>query len=126
MTGIRITFPMTQNQILVFVSYMLVHRKVKSNTVSKTISAIQTLYLIEGVDLPILRDDRVKVILRGQANLDEEIGREGKTKQHPVTLNVMKLIRIQLRRAHLGEKRKALIWCICTVAFNGCKFHLLT
>ena len=66
---------MTQNQILVFVSYMLVHRKVKSNTVSKTISAIQTLHLIEGDDLPILRDDRVKVILRGQANLDEEIGR---------------------------------------------------
>ena len=125
MTGVRMTFPMTQNQILAFVSYMLVHRKVKSNTVSKTISAIRTLHLIEGVDLPILRDDKIKVILRGQANLDEEIGREGKTKRHPVTLNVMKLIRIQLRRAKLGEKREALIWCICTVAFNGCKLHLI-
>ena len=120
-TGIRMSFPMSDRQIFVFISYMLVYRKVQSTTVSKNLSAIRTLHLIEGVNLPILRDDRVKAILQGQANWDEESRRDMKPSWHPVTLNVLRLIKIQLKRSKFSQKRKALIWCACTTAFNGCK-----
>jgi len=47
-TGVRMSFPMKRTQILCFVAFMLEVRKVKAVTVSKTLSAIRTLHLIEG------------------------------------------------------------------------------
>ena len=111
---------MTQKQILTFIAFMLECRKVKSTTVSKTLSAIRTLHLIEGVDLPQLRCDRVKSILKGQANWDEEIKRNSRNVRLPVTLNVLKLLKVQLRRSKLDIKKKALIWSVSLLAFNGC------
>ena len=119
-TGVRMSFPMSTKQILVFIAYMLETRKVQSVTVSKTLSALRTLHLIEGINEHSLRPDVVKSILKGQANWDEEKKRNTTNVRLPVTINVLKLLKVQLRRSKLSEKRCALIWAVSLLAFHGC------
>ena len=65
---------------------------------------------------PALRPEIVKSILRGQQNWDLEIKRKGKNVRLPVTLNILRLIKIQLRRSTFSIKRQALIW---SISLNG-------
>ena len=64
-TGTRFVFPMNESMILVLVAYLFEVRNLKGKTVSKILSALRTLHLVEGCPEPSLRPAVVKMVLRG-------------------------------------------------------------
>ena len=122
-TGMRMCFPMTETQIMTLIGYLF-DRGLQGKTVSKTLSALRTLHLVEGHPSPSLRTELVSAVLKGKANFDEEEHRSH-PKRQPVTLKVMRLLQITLRLNKLfSEAHKVLIFSIACIAFNGA-FRLL-
>ena len=116
-------FPMMENQIMTLIAYLF-DRGLQGKTVSKTLSALRTLHLVEGLPSPILRSDLVAAVLRGKDNFDEEEHRNH-PKRQPVMLKVMQLLQITLRlNKTYTEAHKVLINTIACIAFNGA-FRLL-
>lgn len=67
----------------------------------------------------LFRPAIIKLVLRGKSNWDEEEARN-LVKRLPVTLTIMKLIKLLLKTSkEFTTKEKALIWSVCTLAFNG-------
>ena len=117
-TGIRMGFPMSENQTMTLIAYLF-DRGLQGQTVSKTLSALRTLHLVEGLPSPCLRSDLVSAVLKGKANFDEEEHRSH-PKRQPVTLKVMQLLQITLRlNKKFSESHKVLIFSIACIAFNG-------
>lgn len=101
------------------ISYLFKERNLKSTSVSKILSGLRTIHLVEGHPVPSLRPAVVALVLRGKANWDEEEARS-LPQRLPVTLRVLRLLQITLKLDKTrGEKDKALIWAVSLVAFNG-------
>ena len=61
----------------------------------------------------------IKLVIKGRENWNEEEARD-LVKRLPVTLTILKLIKLLLRTCgKFSDKEQALIWSVCTVAFNG-------
>ena len=59
------------------------------------------------------------MVIKGKQNWDEEEARH-LVKRLPVTLTILKLIKLLLKSSkEFTEKEQALIWSVCTLAFNG-------
>lgn len=68
----------------------------------------------------MLRPAIVKSILKGKQNFDEEMKRLNPSKPRlPVTLDVMRLLKLSLQLSTLPEKHKALIESVADLSFNG-------
>ena len=115
-----ITFPMTKEMILAFIAYLLEGRRIKSQSVSQYLSGLRTLHLIKGLEVPMLRPGIVEAILRGRANFDEEMARHDfKNKRLPVTLEVMKMINILVKKQGWSKCRVACLEAVTRLAFSG-------
>ena len=68
--------------------------------------------------LNFFRPALIKLVLRGRQNWDEEQARD-LVQRKPVTLTVLKLIKLLLESSHHTEKERALVWSVCTLAFCG-------
>ena len=118
-TGVRMVFPLGETQIMTLIGFLF-DRRLQGKSVSKVLSALRTLHMVEGVPVPCLRNELVSAVLRGKANFDEEEQRSA-VKRQPVTLKVMHLLEVTLKLDKtLSEGHKKLIWAVACVAFNGC------
>lgn len=118
--GVRFSFPMKTEQILVFIGFLLEARKVSGKSVGKYLSALRTLHLVEGFPEPMLRPAIVCAVLKGREHYDEEIRRLNPSKPRlPVTLDVLRLLKLTLTLSDLPEKKIALIWAVAIIGFNG-------
>ena len=97
-TKVLMTFPLTTEKVLVYISWLLFKRKVKAKSAEVYVSGLRCLHLINGHENPMLRPGIVKLILNGQNNLDSLIEKiEGKSKRVAVTIPILKLIKKHLR-----------------------------
>ena len=118
-TNIRFSFPFTQDQVLLLISYLFTERNLKSVSVSKILSGLRTIHLVEGHPVPSLRPAVVTMVLRGKSNWDEEEARS-LPQRLPVTLKMLKLLEITLKLdTSRTRKDKSLIWAVALIAFNG-------
>lgn len=118
-TGVRMCFPLGETQVMTLIGYLF-NRDLQGKTVSKVLSALRTLHMVEGVPVPCLRNGLVNAVLRGKANFDEEEQRAA-IKRQPVTLKVMHLLEVTLKLDKtLSEEHKKLTWAVACIAFNGC------
>ena len=118
--GSRFRLPMDQQQVVVFVAFLLSTGKLKAGSVDNILSALRMYHLANGFYSSALRPDCVKHILRGRRNQDALEERE-KITHLPVTLNVLELIRLSLKHeARMGEEEKSVVWAVSTIAFSGC------
>ena len=119
-TNVLMTFPLTTEKVLVYISWLLFKRKVKAKSAEVYVSGLRCLHLINGHENPALRPGIVKMILNGQNNLDKMTDKiEGKSKRVAVTIPILKLIKKNLRKSNLSSVRKHLIWSTSTIAFTG-------
>ena len=119
-TKVLMSFPLTTEKVLVYISWLLFQRKVKAKSAEVYVSGLRCLHLINGFENPTLRPGIVKMILNGQNNLDklkEKI--EGKSKRIAVTIPILKLIKKNLKKSSMSNMRKNLIWSTSTLAFTG-------
>ena len=63
----------------------------------------------------------VQSVLRGKSNFDEEVKRLDPSKVRlPVTLDVLRLLKLTLSMSELSERKKSLISAVALICFNGC------
>ena len=115
------TFPMDTRRVILFIHWLFETRKITSSTANTYLSGLRYLHIAEGVELPILRPPIVEQILKGKKNLENIKNRqEAKPKRAPITLNTMLLLKIEIKNWESNREDKALVWTVCTMAFNGC------
>lgn len=120
-TNIRIDFPMNTTAVLVFTHWLFSSRSLSATTVNTYIAGLRTLHLVKGFEVPALRPPIIQQVIEGRRHIDHIIARvENKPKRLPVTLNIMKLLKIEIKNMAESPVNKALLWSVCTIAFNGC------
>ena len=113
------SLPFTPNQTLEFVGWMKA-RGLKSRTMSTYLSGMRMYHIAMGFHEPGLREPIVKLILKGQANLErvqELIG--GKVGKLAVTIELMKLIKIRLGKVNWPMEEVRLLWAVMTLGWTG-------
>ena len=115
--GTVFTFPMSVDQLYVFIAWCREVRRLKGTSVSKIISALRMLHWTKGQTAVELRPPLVKMILKGWENRDEEMHRM--EKRQPVTIETLTLIRQMLKKNTHGWTRlhRRMIWAVASVAF---------
>lgn len=120
-TGVQMVFPLDTRRVLVFVHWLFHTRKVTASTVNSYLSGLRYLHILKGIEIPVLRPPIVEGLIKGKHNLETIENRQlGKPKRAPVTLNVMKLLKIEIKNWDESRENKALVWSVCTLAFAGC------
>ena len=117
--GKQFSFPMGEDQLVVFVGYLLSTNRLRSVSIENILSALRMYHLSQGFYSVMLRPDRVKNLLKGRAHQDALEERD-KPKRLPVTLGVLELLRLALKldKDMTGEE-KSVIWAISVVAWHG-------
>lgn len=119
-TGRAISFPMSTDDVLLFTSWLLTTRGVKASTAESYLSALRQIHLVKGLVVPALRPDIVKTIMSGAKHQDTIKERlENKPKRIPVTIDMLKMIKLELGDMNIPQERKRLIWAVCTLNFFG-------
>lgn len=76
--------------------------------------------IASGFSEGVLREPIVKLILKGQANMEKvEKLISGKKGKLPVTINVMKLLKVRLGKVAWPMWEVRLAWAVMTAAWNG-------
>lgn len=120
-TGVEMNFPLDTRNVLVFVHWLFYTRKVTASTVNSYLSGLRYLHILKGVEIPVLRPPIIEGLVKGKHNLENIENRQsGKTKRAPITMNVMKLLKIEIKNWDNSRENKALLWTVCTLAFAGC------
>ena len=119
-TNTLMTFPLTTNKVLVFISWLLFTRKVKAKSAEVYLSGLRCLHLINGHKIPALRPGIVKLVLDGQNHLDKiRDTLSDKSKRIAVTIPILKLFKKNLIKSDFEKERKLLIWSVASLAFCG-------
>jgi hypothetical protein len=109
-----------QEQILIFVDWLIRKRGVKHGTVSNYLAGIRQLHVMKGIAVPEIRSKLVNLIITGKKNMDRmEQWRQVDKSRLPVTLSVMSLLKATLREADMMNQEKLLTWAVCCLTFNG-------
>ena len=118
-TGIDMSLPMEPNKILEFIAWMKA-RGLSSRSMSSYLSGVRMYHIASGFSEGVLREPMVKLILKGQANMEKIekiVGvRKGKL---PVTISVMKLLKVRLAKVSWPMWEVRLLWAVMTVAWSG-------
>ena len=111
-------FPMNKEDVLIYVAWLLYEKKLKATTVEVYLSALRQVHLSKGHVVKELRPDIVKTVLGGQKNIDS-LRKEESSNRLPVTLNMMKLIKIELNKIDGQKGFRQLVWAVVTLCFFG-------
>ena len=116
---IKFSFPMSSNQVLVFLAW-LIRRNLKASTMNSYISALRTIHLSKGLDSQALRPPIVAAILEGRAHIDTMRMRlENKAPRLPVTPSVLRLLKACLNNWDKDDQTILLVWCVSLICFFG-------
>ena len=118
-TGVDMCLPFGPNKVLEFIAWMKA-RNLKSRTMSSYLSGVRMFSIASGFSEGVLREPIVKLILKGQANMEKvEKLISGKKGKLPVTINVMKLLKVRLGKVVWPMWEVRLAWAVMTAAWNG-------
>jgi len=118
--GRKFDMPLTQEDVVIFVDWLLEERKVAAGTVKGYLSGIRQMHISKGMEPPVIRTVAVNWVLRGKKNAENIINRrEGQAGRLPMTMNMMKLLKESIRNWDADMMKKLLMWAVCCLAFNG-------
>ena len=110
------SYPLSELSVLTFVTWCL-HIGLKASSINTYLSGLKLGHKIRGLKAPNLRTEWVNVVLTGGSNRDMiECNPKARL---PCTLNMLKLIKAELKLANLLPVMKTLIFAACTTAFYG-------
>ncbi len=93
-------------------------RKVKASTINSYLAGIRQQHIMLGLEPPCLRNNLVKLVLKGKSHMDGIESREAPGRL-PMTISMMKLLKQATRSWEANLLDKLLMWAISTVAFHG-------
>ena len=121
-TGSKFDWPMTSEDTLLLVYYLVENRQLKVATVNSYLSGVRQLHVMKGLEPPKLRSELVKQALRGRANLETSERRNGKASSQdrlPMTIALMKLLKEKIHTSELGREDKLMLWTVSSLLFFG-------
>jgi hypothetical protein len=119
-TKTDLTLPFDQKKTLIFIDWLVRIRKVSAATVNTYLSGVRQLHIVNNIDLPILRSNLTKLILKGISNRDGIKKRsERNPSRLPMTINTMLVFKNTIVSSHLNNNDKRLVWAVATLAFAG-------
>ena len=118
--GRRLPMPFSVGDVLTFLAWLVQRRGVRAKTVQVYLSGLRMLHFQSGFFEVQLQSQIVKHMIVGLKQKDLLRDKlEGKKGRLPVTLRVLRQIRVKLQRANLPLHRKRLIWAVCALGFSG-------
>ena len=118
----KFSWPMTTDDTLTFVYFLVEVRGLKVATVNSYLSGIRQLHISKGLEPPKLREEIVKQALKGRANMEikEKTSAEVLNKGRlPMTTALMKLLKEKIRTSNLENSTKLMLWTVSTLLFFG-------
>ena len=117
--GVLIGFPWKCETVIQYVVYMR-DQGLKASTISNYLAGMRMQHLFQGFHNVNLKDDIIKLLIKGAANLDAVKQRlEGKKTRRPVTWEILMLIRSNIHWSKASKPWKRAAWLTCALAFNG-------
>ena len=118
--GRPLNFPLSMGDVLTWVAWLINSRGVKAKTIQVYLAGLRMAHFKRGYFNVNLQNDIVKHILVGlkqrDLNADKLKGKQGRL---PVTLEVLKTLRLQLRRSGWPMAKKRLVWAVIVCGFSG-------
>lgn len=111
-------WPISQENIIVFISWLLIDKNLSADTARNYLSGVRHAHIMKGFSEPQLRPDLVNFILRGKKN-KEVVTKSTKAIRLPATINVMKLLKEEIRIWEKPLEYRLMFWTACTLMFNG-------
>ena len=116
----RMELPLTEEDIVIFISWLIEKRNLKSTTINGYLSGLKQLHVTKGMEPPIIRTSIVTSLLKGKTNMDNiHTRKEEGPRRLPMTMTMMRLLKETIREWEEGIMTKLLMWAICTIAFHG-------
>ena len=115
-SNVEMRFPFTEDMTLAYIAYLRGKPKpCKSETIEKYMSGLRMAHMNAGFDPPCLREERVKQVLRGAAQVDLE-----REKLEGMTVPILQLLKQAIKcRKDWTQSKKRLVWAVSTLAFAG-------
>ena len=118
--GRRMAFPFSVGDVLTFIAWLAVKRKVRAKTIMIYLSGLRMAHFQRGHFSINLHSDIVKHVLTG---LKQQDVIKDKTKDAverlPVTMEVMRMLKEELLMCQWDLRKKRLVWAIAAMAFSG-------
>ena len=124
-TGVRMSFPFSLKATLAYVGFLLSPkseggRGLQGKSVEKYLSALRMLHMQKGHFSAWIRPEVIKQITKGACNRDQLVKRlQGKTGRIAMTPELMKSLKVNLKKSTLQRSRKRIIWAVATIAWAG-------
>ncbi len=107
-------YPLTQHNLCLFTTYLA--RTLSYSTIRTYLAAVRFRNIELGFYSNFEPMQNLQMLLRGIKRVK---GISSKPNRLPVTLNIMKILKSNLRKSHLNEKDKLMLWAAFTTAFFG-------
>ena len=118
--GRALNFPLSLGDVLTWVAWLISSRGVRAKTIQVYLAGLRMAHFKRGYFNVNLQKDIIKHILVGlkqrDLNADKVKEKQGRL---PVTLEVLKTIRLQIRRSGWLLPKKRLVWAVCVCGFSG-------
>ena len=118
--GRNMQFPFSVGDTLTFIGWLVEKRGVKAKTIQIYLSGLRMAHFQRGLFSVNLYADIVRHVLTGLKQVDlikEKKG--GGIERLPVTMDVMKKIKLRMLRCGWNLQKKRLVWAVVTMAFSG-------
>lgn len=120
-TGVSMNIPLSDGQLLWYVSYLGIHRNVDSKTIDNYLSGLRMLHISLGFSVPTLKSPIVKMAIKGtkrRQNLKDEL--KVKKKRRAISLPILEYISHQIAvDPVLSVFDKQLYFAVCLTGFFG-------
>ena len=118
--GRELAFPLSLGDVLTWVAWLISSRGVRAKTIQVYLAGLRIAHFKRGYFNVNLLSDIIKHILVGlkQRDLkaDKQINKPGRL---PVTVEVLKTLRLKIRRSGWVLAKKRLVWAVCVLGFSG-------
>ena len=116
----RMELPLTEDDVIVFIGWLMVVRKLKATTINGYLSGIRQLHISKGIDPQELGTKLVNKLVKGKGNVDNIVARRDATaKRLPMTMTMMRILKAKTIAWDAQMGNKLLMWAISALAFHG-------
>ena len=116
----KMDLPLSEEDILTYIGWLLEVRNVKARTISGYLSGLRLLHITKGAEPPEMRTNLVKCILTGKTNMENiETRKSTMAGRLPMTMTMMRVLKEQIRLWEEPMQKKLLMWAVCSLAFHG-------
>ena len=98
----------------------LANRGLTAKTICVYLAGIRQGHIVEGLTPPVIRTPLVNMVIDGKKHMDAFKSKtSGDKSRLPMTADLMKLLKEEIRMDNIDERDKLLLWTVAALAFNG-------